>query len=132
MKKVIVTGATGMVGKGILLECLDHKEISEVLVIGRKSAGISHQKLKELIHNDFTDFSKVKDQLSGYDACFFALGISAAGLSEEQYKRITYDFTMALAKTLFPTQPANNIQLCLGCWNRFVGKRKNDVGTCKG
>ncbi|HRX12431.1 MAG TPA: NAD-dependent epimerase/dehydratase family protein [Draconibacterium sp.] len=138
MKKVIVTGATGMVGKGILLECLDHKEISEVLVLGRKSSGINHQKLKELIHDDFTDFSKVKDQLSGYDACFFALGISAAGLSEEQYKRITYDFTMALAKTLFQLNRQLTFNYVSGVgtdssekgkmmWARVKGKTENDL-----
>ena len=69
-KKVIITGATGMVGKGVMLECLDHKDISEVLVIGRNSVGLEHPKLKELIQKDFSDFSNAKDQLAGYDACF--------------------------------------------------------------
>jgi putative NADH-flavin reductase len=72
-KKVIITGATGMVGKGILLECLDHEEISEVLVIGRNSMGMKHPKLKELIHKDFADFSEVKNQLKGYAPAFSAL-----------------------------------------------------------
>ena len=100
MKKVIITGATGMIGKGVLLECLDHEVISEVMVIGRKSMNINHPKLKELVHKDFTNFYEVRDQLSGYDACYFCLGISAAGLSEEQYTNITYKYTMTLANTL--------------------------------
>lgn len=68
--KVIVTGATGMVGKGVLLECLDHPQVTQVLAIGRSSLGMSHPKLKELIHKDFLDFSTVKDQLVGFDACY--------------------------------------------------------------
>jgi nucleoside-diphosphate-sugar epimerase len=99
-KKVIITGATGMVGKGVLLECLDHETIEEVLVIGRNPVGLQHTKLKELIHKDFTDFSGIQDKLNGYHVCFFCLGISATGLKEEEYKRITYDFTLSLAKTL--------------------------------
>jgi nucleoside-diphosphate-sugar epimerase len=98
--KVIITGATGMIGKGVLLECLDHDAIAQVLVIVRNPVGIEHPKLKELIHKDFSDFSGIKDQLTGYDACFFCLGISASGMNQDQYQEITYDYTMALAKTL--------------------------------
>jgi len=94
-----------MVGKGVLLECLDHHSIEKVLVIGRNSAEIQHPKLTELIHKDFTNFSSVKDQLTGYDACFFCLGVSSAGMKEDTYKRITYDFTLSLAKTLFQINP---------------------------
>ncbi|MBT3647511.1 MAG: NAD-dependent epimerase/dehydratase family protein [Flavobacteriales bacterium] len=79
--KVIITGATGMVGKGVLLECLDHPDVTEVLVIGRRSTNETHPKLKELVHQDFTDFSTVSDQLHGYDACFASMGVSAAGMS---------------------------------------------------
>ena len=127
-----------MVGKGILLECLDHKEIGEVLVIGRKSVGIDHPKLKELIHSDFTDFTQVKSQLSGYDACFFSLGVSAAGLNESQYKRITYDFTISLAKILFNINPEMTFNYVSGVgtdssekgrmmWARIKGKTENDL-----
>lgn len=137
-KKVIITGATGMVGKGILLECLDHNEISEVLVIGRSSLDIKHPKLKQLIHKDFTDFSEVKDQLAGYDGCFYSLGISAAGLNEEQYKRITYDFTMALALPLLELNPQMTFNYVSGqgtdssekgrmMWARVKGKTENDL-----
>lgn len=138
MKKVIITGATGMVGKGILLECLDHNEISEVLVIGRSSVKMNHPKLKELIHADFTDFSKVKDQLKSYDGCFYGLGISADGLSEAQYRKISYDFTMSLAKTLLELNPGSTFNYVSGqgtdatekgrmMWARVKGKTENDL-----
>jgi hypothetical protein len=127
-----------MVGKAILLECLDHKNIEEVLVIGRSSIEMSHPKLKELIHKDFSDFSDVADQLSGYDACFYSLGISAAGLSEELYRKITYDYTMALAKTLKDNNPDMTFNYVSGegtdstengrmMWARVKGKTENDL-----
>ena len=138
MKKVIITGATGMIGKGVLLECLDHEVISEVLVIGRKSMNINHPKLKELVHKDFTNFYEVRDQLSGYDACYFCLGISAAGLNEEQYKKITYDFTLSLANTLVDISPDMTFVYVSGegtdstekgrmMWARVKGKTENDL-----
>jgi len=137
-KKVIITGATGMVGKGVLLESIDHKDISEVLVIGRNPVGIEHPKLKELIHEDFSDFSEVKDQLTGYDACFFCMGISAGGLKEEQYKQITYDFTLSLAKTLCELNHYLTFNYVSGegtdstekgrmMWARIKGKTENDL-----
>jgi uncharacterized protein YbjT (DUF2867 family) len=138
MKKVIVTGATGMVGKGVLLECLDHDSVAEVLSIGRNSLGIEHPKLKELIQNDFSDFTNVQKELSGYDACFFCLGISAAGLKEEQYKRITYDYTINLARVLFEASPEMTFNYVSGqgtdssekgrtMWARVKGKTENDL-----
>ena len=136
--KVILTGATGMVGKGVMLECLDHEAIDKVLVIGRNSIKMEHPKLKELVHKDFTDYSGVKDQLSGYDACFFCLGISAAGLSEDQYTKITYDYTLLLAKTLFKNNPQMTFNYVSGqgtdstkqgrmMWARVKGKTENDL-----
>lgn len=138
MKNVIITGATGMVGKGILLECLDHPEINEVLVIGRNPIGIEHPKLKELIHNDFANFTEVRYKLKGYDACFFSLGISAAGLTEEQYRKITYGYTLELAKTLFEQNPQMTFNYVSGMgtdetekgrmmWARVKGKTENDL-----
>lgn len=138
MKKVIITGATGMVGKGILLECLDHQEIDEVLVIGRSTIGMIHPKLKEMIKKDFSDFADVADKLTGYDACFYALGISAAGLNEEQYRKITYDFTFALAKILLENNPEMTFNYVSGegtdssekgkmMWARVKGKTENDL-----
>ena len=137
-RNVIITGATGMVGKGVLLECLDHKNIREVLVIGRNPMGVEHPKLNELIHKDFTDFSDVRNQLSGYDACYFCLGISAAGLKEEQYKKITYDFTLALANTLLELNSEMTFIYVSGegtdssekgrmMWARVKGKTENDL-----
>lgn len=98
--RVIITGTTGMVGKGVLLECLEHPAIAEVLVVNRSSIGMQHAKLKEVIHKDFHDLSPVKEQLQGYDACFFCLGVSVVGLNEEQYSRITYDLTLHFAETV--------------------------------
>jgi uncharacterized protein YbjT (DUF2867 family) len=138
MKKVIITGATGMVGKGVLLECLDHDSISEVLTIGRNPVGINHPKLKELIHKDFSDFSEVKNHLTGYDGCFFCLGISSAGLKEEQYKKITYEYTLSLARTLVKMNPEMTFNYISGegtdssekgrmMWARVKGKTENDL-----
>lgn len=138
MKKVIITGATGMVGKGVLLECLDNETVDEVLVIGRNSLQLEHPKLKELIHQDFTDFANVKDQLIGFDACFFCLGVSSQGMKEEDYKRITYDFTLSLAKTLFEINRGVTFNYVSGegtdsaeksrmFWARVKGKTENDL-----
>jgi len=137
-KKVIITGATGMVGKGVLLECLDHKAISELLVIGRNPVGMEHPKLKELIQKDFSDFSGVKDQLKGYDGCFFCMGISAAGLKEEEYLKITYNYTLALATVLIDQNPQMTFTYVSGqgtdstekgrmMWARVKGKTENDL-----
>ena len=98
--KVIITGTTGMVGKGVLLECLEHPEVSEVLIINRSSIGMQHPKLKEFIHKDFYNLQPVREQLQGYDACFFCLGVSSVGMSEEAYTKPTYDLTMHFAETV--------------------------------
>lgn len=136
--KVIITGATGMVGKGVLLECLDHSSIEQVLVIGRNSIQMKHPKLKELIHKDFTSFSKNKEQLKDYNACFFCLGISAAGMKEENYKQVTYNYTLSLAKTLIEINPKMTFNYVSGegtdssekgriMWARVKGKTENDL-----
>ncbi len=136
--KVMITGATGMVGKGILLECLDHESIGEVLVIGRNKVGISHPKLKELTHIDFSDFSKVSQKLTGYHACFYSMGISAAGQSESEYVHFTYDYAMELAKTLYAINPNMTFNYVSGqgtdstekgrmMWARVKGKTENDL-----
>lgn len=98
--KVIITGTTGMVGKGVLLECLDHPDVEEVLVVNRSSLDMEHPKLKEIIHKDFHDLSAIKEELQGYNACFFCLGVSAAGMSEEKYIHLTYDLTKHFAETV--------------------------------
>lgn len=105
MSKVIITGSTGMVGQGVLLECLDRPEIEEVLVINRSSLNMQHPKLKELLLKDFMQIADLKDQLRGYDACFYCMGISAVGMSEEDYTRITYSTTGAFADVLYDLNP---------------------------
>ncbi|MGB0403939.1 MAG: NAD-dependent epimerase/dehydratase family protein [Salibacteraceae bacterium] len=136
--KVIVTGATGMIGKGVLLECLQHKDITEVLSISRKSLGMNHPKLKELIHRDFSEFESVKDSLKGYDAAYCCMGVSAASLSELEYTKLTYDFTMALAKVLLKLSPMMTLVYVSGqgtdssekgklMWARVKGKLENDL-----
>jgi uncharacterized protein YbjT (DUF2867 family) len=103
--KVILFGATGMVGQGALRECLLDFEVESVLAIGRSATGQQHEKLREIMHQDFSDFSTIEGQLAGYDACFFCLGVSAAGMSERDYRRVTYDFTMAAAQSLLRQNP---------------------------
>src|ERR1700677_5306763 len=98
--KTIITGATGMVGEGVLLECLDNPDVEEVLVINRRPGGRSHPKLREIIHADFFNLAPIETQLGGYDACFFCLGVSSVGMSEEDYKRVTYDLTLNFAQFL--------------------------------
>lgn len=103
--KTIITGATGMVGEGVLLECLDHPAVEQVLVINRKPGGRSHPKLREIIHADFSNLTSIESQLVGYDACFFCLGVSSVGMSEQEYKRITYDLTLSFARVLAKGNP---------------------------
>jgi uncharacterized protein YbjT (DUF2867 family) len=103
--KVIVTGATGMVGEGVLLECLESPEVTEVLSVSRKPLGRTHAKLREVVHGDFFDLAPIEAQLAGYDACFFCLGVSSVGLSQEDYRRMTYDLTLGFARVLARQSP---------------------------
>ena len=84
--KAIITGTTGMVGEGVLIECLNHPDVEQVLVINRRPGGVSHPKLREIIHRDFFELASIEGQLVGYDACFFCLGVSSVGLSQEEYR----------------------------------------------
>ena len=102
---VIITGATGMVGEGVLLECLADPRVGRVLVINRKPGGVSHPKLVEVIHADFLDLSAIQSQLAGFDACFFCLGVSSLGMSEADYRRTTYDLTTNVGRTLTRLNP---------------------------
>lgn len=103
--RVMVFGATGMVGQGVLRECLLDPQVDEVLAVGRTPLGRSHPKLRELVRADLTDLSPVSEQLTGYDACLFCLGVSSAGMSETDYRRVTYDLTLAVARTLAQVSP---------------------------
>ena len=127
-----------MVGKGVLLECLDHPEIEEVLSIGRKAIELEHPKLVQKIHKDFSEFDSIKDELAGYDAAYMCMGVSAAGMSEADYRRMTYDFAMALAGTLYALNPDMTLTYVSGVgtdstekgrtmWARVKGKTENDL-----
>jgi len=137
--KAILTGATGMVGEGVLHECLLHDDVEQVLVIGRKTCGVSHPKLKEIIHADFYDLSTIANQLSGYDACFFCLGVSSVGMKEADYYRLTYTLTMHVAQTLSQQNTGMTFCYVSGAytdstekgkvmWARVKGKTENDLG----
>ena len=103
--KAIITGTTGMVGEGVLQECLSHQDVDKVLVINRRPCRVTHPKLTEIIHNDFFDLSPVADKLKGYNACFFCLGVSSVGMSEEQYYNLTYNLTMHFARLASDQNP---------------------------
>jgi uncharacterized protein YbjT (DUF2867 family) len=103
--KAIITGATGMVGEGVLLECLNHPDVERILVINRKPGGVSHPKLREIIHADFFNLAPMESQLAGYNACFFCLGISSIGMSEADYKHVTYDLTLNVGQLLARLNP---------------------------
>ena len=103
--RVILFGASGMVGQGVLRECLLDPEVTAVLSIVRSSTGRQHAKLHEIVHKNFFDFSSIESKLSGLDACFFCLGVSSAGMSEENYRHITYDITLTAAETLVKLNP---------------------------
>jgi dTDP-4-dehydrorhamnose reductase len=98
--KTIITGSTGMVGEGVLHECLLSPEVESVLVINRRPCNIQHPKLKEIIHKDFYDFTAIKSELTGYNACFHCMGVTSVGKNEAEYSKLTYDITMALAGQL--------------------------------
>src|SRR4051794_27287917 len=98
--KVILFGATGMIGQGVLRECLLDPDVERVLSVARGETGERHDKLREILHKDLADLSSIEQELSGYDACFFCLGVSSAGMKEDAYRRITYDLTLAAARTL--------------------------------
>jgi uncharacterized protein YbjT (DUF2867 family) len=98
--RAIITGATGMVGEGVLLECLTHPDVEQVLVINRKPGGVAHPKLREIVHADFFNLAPIEQQLAGYNTCFFCLGVSSVGMDKDDYKRMTYDLTLNVGQTL--------------------------------
>jgi uncharacterized protein YbjT (DUF2867 family) len=136
--KVILTGATGMVGEGVLHECLLHDEIEQVLVAGRRTCGIDHPKVKEVLVKDFHDLSGIEDQLTGYDACFFCLGISSVSIPKEEYFKTTYALTLNFAGLLSRHNPGMTFCYVSGAgtdstekgwlrWARVKGKTENDL-----
>lgn len=136
--KVIITGATGMVGEGVLLECLAHPSVESILVINRKHLPISHPKLKEIIHLDFFNLTPIADQLSGYNACFFNLGVTSIGKNEDEFTHLTYDLTMHMASILATLNPDMTFCYVSGSgtdssekgktmWARVKGKTENAI-----
>jgi len=97
---VIITGSTGMVGEGVLIECIHHPEVASILLINRKPSNYQHPKIKEIIHADFFDLTPIADQLGGYNACFFNLGVTSIGKKEPEYHHLTYDLTLHMASIL--------------------------------
>lgn len=136
--KVILTGATGMIGEGVLHECLNHPEVEKVLVITRKSCGYSNPKLTEILHDDFHDFTSINDSLKGYNACYFCLGVTSVGKSEAEYTKLTYDLTLGFATVLASLNPdmtfcyisgANTDSTAKGrsMWARIKGKTETEL-----
>jgi uncharacterized protein YbjT (DUF2867 family) len=134
----ILFGATGMVGQGILRECLVDPDVQQILSIARAPSGRHDPKLRELLHTDFFNYSAIEPQLTGFDACFFALGVSSAGMDEAKYKRLTYDLTLAAATTLARLNPQMTFLYISGAgtdstehgrtmWARVKGKTENDL-----
>ncbi len=126
--RVILFGVTGMVGEGVLHECLQHPDVESVLVIGRRSCQVQHPKLQELLHNDFFDYTLIENRLKGYNACFFCLGVSSLGMKEQEYSRITYDLTMQAANYLSKTQSGYDLLLRIWSRNRQYGTGTSQLG----
>lgn len=134
--RVILFGATGMVGQGVVRECLLDPDVDHVLVVGRSASGTQQAKIEEIVHADLFDLSAIADRLRGYDACFFCLGVSAAGMKERDYARVTYDLTLSVAATLVRANPAMTFIYVSGAgtdssergrmmWARVKGKTEN-------
>ena len=138
MARIILTGATGMVGEGVLHECLQHPDVEKILIVNRKPAGINHPKLEEIIHPDFFNLSPITNRLTGYDGCLFCLGVSSIGMKEKEYHHLTYDLTMHMAILL--SQQNKQMTFCYisgahtdstekgrSMWARVKGKTENDL-----
>lgn len=136
--KVILFGSTGMIGQGVLSECLKDTLVESVLVLNRQSCGVVHPKLTEIIHQNFFDLSSVSTKLAGYDACFFCLGVSSVGMKEPEYTRITYELTIKVATVLLSLN--KNLTFCYvsgastdstekgnSMWARVKGKTENEL-----
>ena len=134
--KVIITGSTGMVGRSTLNECLMNDKVKEILIVNRRELGISHPKIKELIHSDFTDFSQLTNEFFGVDACFHCMGVTSVGKNEAEFTKLTFDITKSLADTCFSANPEMIFNYVSGTgtdsseqgktmWARVKGKTEN-------
>jgi len=136
--KVIITGSTGMVGKGVLLECIDDSRVEKILLINRSPIAITHPKIKEILHKDFTNFNSIQSEFMHYDACFHCMGVSSAGISEEAYYKLTYLVSEALAEVAYKANPSMLFTYVSGegtdssehgnsLWARVKGKTENMI-----
>jgi len=136
--KVIIFGSTGMVGKGVLYECIDSQNVESILLVNRSSLNVKSPKVKEILHDDFSNFSSIENELKGYDACYFSLGVSSAGMKEEKYRTITYGYTLAAASILRKINDNMTFIYVSGVgtdtteegrtmWARIKGKTENDI-----
>lgn len=132
--RVVVFGATGMLGQGVLRECLADDRVEAVLTVGRSPTGLAHPKLREIRHADLLDLAPIAGELAGYDACFYCLGVSSAGMGEREYRRVTYDFTLSVARTLAGLSPGSTFVYVSGIgadarsrtmWARVKGETEN-------
>jgi uncharacterized protein YbjT (DUF2867 family) len=134
---ILLFGATGMIGQGVLRECLRDERVGSVIAVGRAPLGLTHAKLRVLVHRDFTDFSNLAGEFGAVDACFFCLGVTSAGKGEDEYRRITYDYTLAAARAL-PHAPSLTFVYVSGegtdssengraMWARVKGRTENDL-----
>jgi uncharacterized protein YbjT (DUF2867 family) len=133
---ILIFGATGMVGQGVLRECLLAEDVALIQTVGRTATGQEHPRLREVVHRDFLDYSAVEDELRGFDACFFCLGVSSLGMAEPEYTRRTYDFTLAAAQAMDRLNPAMTFIYVSGAgtdssekgrvmWARVKGRTEN-------
>ena len=136
--RAIITGATGMVGEGVLHQCLRHPDVEAVLALNRRPCGLQHEKLTEILHRDFHDLSSLEGQLSGYNACYSCLGVSSVGMKEADYYHLTYKLTMHVAESLARLDPDMTFCYISGTgtdsseqgrsmWARVKGKTENDL-----
>ncbi|HVA97471.1 MAG TPA: NAD-dependent epimerase/dehydratase family protein [Bacteroidia bacterium] len=136
--KIIITGVTGMVGEGVLHECLKQADVETVLVVNRKPCGINHPKLKEIIHKDFFNLDSIANELSGYNTCLFCLGVSSVGMKEEEYYKLTYTLTLGFATIVAKVNSNMTFEYISGAatdstekgrvmWARVKGKTENDL-----
>lgn len=136
--KILIFGATGMVGQGVLRQCLEASDVERVVAVGRTPLGITHDKLGEVIAPDMFALSTLREQLAGFDACFFCLGVSSVGMNEADYTRVTYDLTLSVARLLLELNPAMTFTYVSGAstdstgqgklmWARVKGRTENEL-----